>query len=82
VSVYHQSVVFIIIFCIFIAIKWFFRRQKPQAAADYHDLLVFDNSTALCPDFLCPTRELIGRKNGGGGRNEKISIFEVKSGLR
>ncbi|PYD71528.1 hypothetical protein, partial [Novacetimonas hansenii] len=27
---------------IFIAIKWFLRRQKRQSAADYHYLLVFD----------------------------------------
>ena len=32
----------IINFCIFIAIKWFLRRQKRQSAADYHYLLVFD----------------------------------------
>ena len=37
---------------------------------------------ALCPDFLCPTREIIGHKDGGGGGNEKIVIFEVIGELR
>ena len=32
----------ITIFCTFIAIKWFCRRQEWQSAADYHYLLVFD----------------------------------------
>ncbi|KXV79358.1 hypothetical protein AD953_02500 [Acetobacter malorum] len=42
---------FIINFCIFIAIKWFFLRQKRQSAADYHYLLVFDKP----PFFREPT---------------------------
>lgn len=32
---------------------------------------------AFCPDFLCPTRELIGHNNGEGAKNGKRRVFNL-----
>lgn len=38
-------------------------------------LIIWIFSIGFLSGFLCPTRELIGHKNGGGGGNQKNSHF-------
>jgi hypothetical protein len=65
--------IFIIIFCIFIAIKWFFRRQKRQSAADYHYLLVFDKQLAFFQIFYVRQENLSDVKTGEGAHDRVLS---------